>query len=96
VLEALDLDDNRVLLQVGAHLGVKDQLALLLGEVRGEDDFLLYRAEDGVEVAVVGLGEYGPDACWGTVSKESKRALRRRRGRTMSGRRAELPRVAGN
>lgn len=57
VLEAVELDDDGVLLNEVALLGVEDEFALLFGEMGGEDDLFLDAAEDLVQIGVLGLGK---------------------------------------
>lgn len=64
MFEALDFDDDGVLLEVRLHLGVEDELALLFGEVGGEDDCFLDCVEDFVHFVVFGLGEDGSYTCF--------------------------------
>lgn len=62
VLKAIELDNHGVLLDVVSHLWVKDELALLLGQVGGEDNLVLDRVKGLVQLCVFGLGKDSAEA----------------------------------
>lgn len=70
MFEALDFDDDGVLLEVRLHLGVEDELALLFGEVGGENDGFLDGVEDFVQFVAFGGEEDGAYACFTARSLE--------------------------